>query len=238
MNILASPRMRMMLPQIIWTGASIAYWSGLLTPIMTLAQTKDDPDKSENEVLQNCLFAFIFFGIGQALSGLAMGKLIDITSSKQACIYNVFVMLLVTAASIFNLQRLEFSWLSCLTLFIWGFQDGMVNTHSFQMLGFEFETQSDPFAIFTLVQGIAVFIFQNIQGQLNTEDPEQLKLYTYVNNSLGIVCLFSCYFFDFRKTSNPATNVSQILQSTASSMNNPTFFEQQKLLLINSNLLH
>lgn len=113
--------MRWMIPQILWTGASIAYWSGLMSPIMKLSQEKDNKQIEERVVLQNCLFAFIFFGIGQAVSGFVMGKLIDLTCSKTACIFNVIIMAVVMAFSVLNLRLLRFGWFSYLTLFLWGF---------------------------------------------------------------------------------------------------------------------
>ena len=64
-------------PQMIWTGTSIAYWSGLLTPIMLMQQKQADDSKTDQEYLSKCLYAFIFFGAGQAISGFVMGRVID-----------------------------------------------------------------------------------------------------------------------------------------------------------------
>ena len=41
----------------------------------------------------------------------------------------------------------------------WGFMDGAVNTHTQQLLGFEFDTSCDPFSVFTSVQAIGTVIF-------------------------------------------------------------------------------
>jgi len=49
LKLLTSRKMRWMLPQIIWTGASISYWSGLLTPIFTLALQTKETDIPEHE---------------------------------------------------------------------------------------------------------------------------------------------------------------------------------------------
>ena len=88
-----------------------------------------------------------------------MGRIIDKYGSKRACFMNVFAMMLVMTSSIFTVKNLTFNWLSYVTCGLWGFQDGVVNTHTFNMLGFEFESQNEPFAIFCLVQGVSVFIF-------------------------------------------------------------------------------
>jgi hypothetical protein len=80
-----------------------------------------------------------------------MGKVIDYTNSRKACLLNIFFMVIVFLVSIRNLNELEFGTISYITCLVWGLQDGVVNTHCFQMLGFEFDTQSDPFSIFALV---------------------------------------------------------------------------------------
>ena len=107
---------------------------------MTLAQKDKDPGREERLILENCLFAFIFFGVGQAISGFLMGKLIDSTSSKTACLFNILMMVLVMITSVINVNKLEYGWISYITLFLWGIQDSFINTHTYQMLGFEFES--------------------------------------------------------------------------------------------------
>ncbi len=64
--MLVSKRMLKLLPQIFWTGTSIAYWSALLIPIMTFQQKHEPKYTHDKELrmLSNCLFAFIAFGVG------------------------------------------------------------------------------------------------------------------------------------------------------------------------------
>lgn len=64
MKMLVSNRMRLFLPQTVWTGASIAFWSGMLTPIMTKQLKNDDPDVAEDVALYKCLYAFVALGCG------------------------------------------------------------------------------------------------------------------------------------------------------------------------------
>lgn len=100
--------------------------------------------------------------MGQAISGIFMGKVIDYTNSRKACLVNIGFMALTFLISVKHIDDLQYGWISYITCFLWGMQDGVVNTHCFQMLGFEFDTQTDPFSIFALVQGISVFIFQTV----------------------------------------------------------------------------
>lgn len=46
--------------------------------------------------------------------------------------------------------------------FLWGVEDGAVNTHCLEMLGFEFEDNTIPFSIFSMFEALAVFVFQII----------------------------------------------------------------------------
>jgi hypothetical protein len=46
--------------------------------------------------------------------------------------------------------------------FAWGFTDGALNIHTFQILGFEFGSPDLAFGIFNLVQGLGCFLMQLI----------------------------------------------------------------------------
>lgn len=85
----------------------------------------------------------MFFGIGSACSAIIMGKIIDHSSSKKAILVNILVMALTAYISIVNIKTGEFGTISHLTCFIWGLQDGIVNTHCFQILGYEFNRKTD-----------------------------------------------------------------------------------------------
>jgi predicted MFS family arabinose efflux permease len=102
-----------------------------LTPIFDLALKTGNTSIKENEILSKALMSFIMFGVGQSISGLLMGKLIDITNSKKACLLNILMMAIVFVVSVRNLEVLEFGFISYLTCFVWGMQDGVVNTHCF-----------------------------------------------------------------------------------------------------------
>lgn len=129
-----------------------------------------------------------------------MGRVIDNYGSKNACLLNVVSMVAVMGCSVATIKKLKYDWLTFLTCMVWGFQDGVVNTHCYTMLGSEFSTQSDPFAIFALVQGVSVFIFQTIQGKLDDTDQNTMFLYTLASNTLGILTLlFTFFFFNFKK---------------------------------------
>ena len=102
----------------------------------------------------------IFLGIGETISGLTMGRFIDKFGSRWACYLNLLVLLATILVSIVNIKHAEYGYMSYITCFFWGFQDGIVATHCFQILGYEFDTQSDPFGVFEIGQGVSICFFQ------------------------------------------------------------------------------
>ncbi len=80
---------------------------------------------------------------------------------------------------------------------MWGVEDGSVNTHALEMLGFEFDDDIVPFSIFSMFEAFAVFVFQLVQSFVTTE--RDYFIYTAV---VGIMGGFMCgctYFFDFKE---------------------------------------
>ena len=57
----------------------------------------------------------------------------------------------MTLVTIWFLIVNQFNWLAFAMTFTWGCQDGAVNVHTTEMLGFEFEDSVTPFAIVVLV---------------------------------------------------------------------------------------
>ena len=84
---------------------------------------------------------------------------------------------------------------------MWGLQDGVVNTHSSQILGFEFRDYTNPFAIYQLIQSLSVFLFMIVQGESVDGIKETKKLYdmqltyTIMMGALGLVALSLCMCF-------------------------------------------
>ena len=111
-----------------------------------------DEDHKESKALQG----MIAFGAGEIIGGLLLGVIIDKIGSKYTCIINIVIVAVQGLVTILSINSAEFTALSYFMTFLWGFQDGALNIHTFQILGFEFETQSEPFGVFNLVQGIGV----------------------------------------------------------------------------------
>ena len=99
---------------------------------------------------------------------------------------------------------------------------GDLNIHVFQICGFQFIGQSEPFAVMNVVQGFAILIMQMIQGYfLDETDPYQLKIYTLIIGSFGIISSIVTYFFPY-KTKFIIDNRSSYLKVNMTETNDST----------------
>ena len=112
-----------------WTGSSMAFWSGILTPILVL-QMKETL-MTEKEKLSLALMGMVAFGVGNVFGGLFFGALADKIGPKNGCYVNVFLICVQGVVTIFSLDSMHFGILSYIMCFFWGLQDGAVNIHTF-----------------------------------------------------------------------------------------------------------
>ena len=103
LSMLFSKRFRKFIPQMVWTGASMSYWSALLSPIMSNQLRLENSDIGIEEELRKCLEALIFLGLGETISGVFMGRFIDKFGSKKACFVNVLILFITIIVSLFNI---------------------------------------------------------------------------------------------------------------------------------------
>ena len=81
----------MLLPQIFWTGISIAYWSGLAAIIIV----RTIPNEDSSDQLIASLFALSVLGAGEMVGSLAMSFIVDRISNKAGVYTNLINMLFV-----------------------------------------------------------------------------------------------------------------------------------------------
>lgn len=110
--------------QLIYTGVSIAYWSGIITPIIVY-QLENDPEYSdldlkENQKDQYALFTMIAFGFGEVFGAFFMGWFIDTFNPKRATIMNMVIIFFMIIITLFSINCEKFNWLSFLMSFLWG----------------------------------------------------------------------------------------------------------------------
>ena len=94
-RLIVNRRMIRLLPEIFWTGISIAYWSGLVATIVA----RTVPNKDENEKIAAGLYALSVLGVGEMVGSIFMGMVVDKLSSKVGCIVNMINVVIVWAVS-------------------------------------------------------------------------------------------------------------------------------------------
>jgi len=101
--------------------------------------------------MMKCLFAMVSLGLGEIVGGFYIGQVIDKLGNKAASVSNLVFVALQTLIVLVYIYRNKYTLLVFAMTFIWGFADSGVNTHLTEILGFEFENNSEPFSIFNLV---------------------------------------------------------------------------------------
>ena len=93
------------------------------------------------------------------IGSLFMSQIVDKISNKAGVLTNVICIAFVWLFSALMIHQNTQGILIYTFTFSLGFMDGAVNTHTQQILGFEFDTSQDPFSVFTSVQAIGTVIF-------------------------------------------------------------------------------
>ncbi|CDW72384.1 major facilitator superfamily protein [Stylonychia lemnae] len=197
-QMLVSKKMRKIIPLIIWSALSLATFAGSFVTMMTA--TMKEYDWSENEQLEMSLLAMIPLGLGEMSGSVIIGKIMDKYGQKIAiitCSIKLSISILLILAYI---AYFKYSVLTFFVTFFWGFQDSNLNNILNCILGFEFESNTVPFSVYSLVQAIFVFIFMIVQSLILTRT--DYFIYFSVCYAYGIVSLFILYTFDFKKKKN------------------------------------
>jgi len=61
---------------------------------------EEELEGEETLILSKCLYAMIFLGVGEAISGKIMGSVIDNWNSRNACFLNIITLLIMIAFTI------------------------------------------------------------------------------------------------------------------------------------------
>lgn len=115
---------------LLWNGVGLAFWSGLLVPIMTDIQQVND-DISDNSKTSKALYGMVGFGFGEVFGGILHGLLIDKIGSKRTIPVNLLIIGLTIAATQYNISLTNFGAWSFVMCFCWGYTDGSGNIFLF-----------------------------------------------------------------------------------------------------------
>ena len=140
----------------------------------------------------------VALGVGELFGSIIIGQAIDRLGSKIAALFISFFILCATTLTIVQLSLNKYNALTFAMTFMWGVQDSSVQTHSFQMMGFEFDNNYEPFAIYNLIGAVVIFAFQI--GQSFVDTPEKQLIYVLCIGVFGIGATITTFFFNFKET--------------------------------------
>ena len=133
-----SRKMAFILPMLIYSGVSIAFWSGMLSPICVKQIKQDERHKdiweNDNAQLSMALFAMSAFGLGEVVSGPMQGKIIDKYGYKTGIVSIIVIIFLGGGMTIQNCIAKTYGFHSYVMTFLWGMTDGVVNIQIFTTL--------------------------------------------------------------------------------------------------------
>lgn len=117
-------RMLMLMPQILWTGVSVAYYSGILVDTIAASVVGSDQEQQYKAVLST-----IAFGVGEILGCFFIGWVVDKFGSRKAAWVNVGICLVMTIVTLAFLLVNRYGALAYIMAFMWGIEDSATNTH-------------------------------------------------------------------------------------------------------------
>ena len=80
--------------------------------------------------------------------------------------------------------------------FVWGFADSANCTHTSEMLGFEFNNNSQPYSIDNLGQAVGAFTFEIIEAWIYGKDT--YLVFNIVVGAIGVLFNITTMFFKFK----------------------------------------
>lgn len=197
------------LPLIIWSGLSMAFFAGVFIPLMTRTM-KDSMDinpdlDTDDKRSVAALFTFILLGVGEILGGIMfVGPIRDKYGNRIAYIVQMILTALAVANVLYYNNQDTYNWAAYSMCFFWGIQDSGINCLINCMLGFEFDDKTTPFGVFKFVQSLAIFGFSNVSSAVmssNNSVGDQKKyilIYLLSAGIFGFLSMIAMLFFDFK----------------------------------------
>jgi len=114
------------------------------------------------------MLCMVPLGIGEMIGGPIIGFITDKYNAKKAVFAILIMVVMTSGTSVAFLVVNEFNYLAYMMPLMWGVLDSAINTHIILMLGFEFDTNSEPFSVFTLIEALSVFVFSVLNTWIDT----------------------------------------------------------------------
>eukprot|EP00347_Sterkiella_histriomuscorum_P020663 403336944 len=188
-KMIGHPKMRYLIPQIFYTGVSIAFYTGLFVTFIF----KTLPSYySESEQFSKSMSVMSLIGLGALFGTILIGYTYDKFGHKPASIQNI-VILLVVALFVFAFgETREYNYQVFMMTLTWGMMDSSMATHCYSSLGIEFNDNPVGYALYNLFQSLAVLIFQMIH--INIKGWDIFQTYSIFILILGYIFFTISYF--------------------------------------------
>ncbi|CDW83659.1 major facilitator superfamily protein [Stylonychia lemnae] len=190
--LIKSRKMLPLIPLLLWVGISEAIYFEILLNIIIDTQSIGDYQYK----ISNSMLTMVTFGTGELIGSLFTGWMIDKYGNKKTVTINIVLVSIQTILKLIYLINYKFSWFAYFLTFVWGLQDGLINTLSIEMLGFEFKNNSQSYAVSNLGLCLSASLFSFIQGFVKGK--EQYIIYTTIVGFIGILSNISALFFKFK----------------------------------------
>eukprot|EP00350_Pseudokeronopsis_sp_OXSARD2_P005866 CAMPEP_0170567266 /NCGR_PEP_ID=MMETSP0211-20121228/80369_1 /TAXON_ID=311385 /ORGANISM="Pseudokeronopsis sp., Strain OXSARD2" /LENGTH=186 /DNA_ID=CAMNT_0010888673 /DNA_START=894 /DNA_END=1454 /DNA_ORIENTATION=+ len=182
--------MRWLLPQIFWTGITVAFYSGLMVPLISDTIITKDLDRQ----LEMSMQAMLYFGIGEMLGGITIGIILDKYGNYISSAIIVMLVLIQTCITLAFFDGDKYNWKAYVMPFSWGLQDSATNTFLLSILGFEFSNNIEPYSVNFFVQSMGIIAFEIVEAFLQTD--QQMREYIVVVGIVGLsTCLCTTLFY-------------------------------------------
>ena len=190
-SLMISPRMLTFLPILIYSAMSMAIYASLLTPL--LARTMPGTLSEDKKTSAACV-AMIFLGAGEIVGSFANGKLHDLIGSKLFAIANLIQLCIAYALIVYFNHRNKYNYGFAMTLcFAWGVMDAGLTNFFRGILGFQFDSQTIPFSVLTVVQSFSMFVMVYLGALVKTVT----AYWIYLGCTFGFA-VFAWLLFFFR----------------------------------------
>ena len=93
------------------------------------------------------MFAMAVLGIGEVTGCFFIGFIVDKYGSKRAILCNLVLICMMMSSTITFIIQYKFNYMAWIMCFFWGFTDSAINTNTQEMLGFEFDNNSEAFSV-------------------------------------------------------------------------------------------
>ena len=194
------PKMRFMLPLIIFQGILVSSSSSLYLNLWTfILKTNPDEALSDKQVLAMSMNTFVSYASGQILGSQMVGQLIDKAGYKNAIVFLLLTVALSNGVLLWQILATQFNALSFVCMFGLGVADHGNFTFENTILGFEFESKITPFGFKLLVENLVIFVAVAVLSQASLKTNAVYLGFFSIQVAWGVVAYILMLWFPFKQ---------------------------------------